>query len=475
MQAKLELVEPNAAAAGVATPHDLDLERVILASVVADNSVLDKIASLEPDDFYDAVHGALYATMLDLRGEKRPINLVTLKARYGSVPFREGGSVFEYLRGLSFAGNIPDIADVAGSIKELRLRRDMQLLGERIAGAVWDQSVGPATLLTDAAKELDDLLALCRPQKQTLKTMAEAMGDLIEAVQAGDEAKRIPMGFIDLDRMTGGWRRGEYAILAGATSMGKSATAVALGSRAAARGHGVMIFSLEMTTRQWTARAAGDAAWGRDGAVPFAEALRGELNPQQLKRFIAGAEHRAPLPILIDEQAGLTLTDIGARTRRAAEMFERKGQRLGLVIVDHLGKVKPSGRYKGNRVHEYEELSNGMAQLAKSEDVALCCLHQINRNPNQRDNKRPQLSDLRDSGSIEQDADMVMFAYRPAYYLERTREDGAEQEALRQQMLDQQANLLEIIIAKQRNGPTTVVELYCDMASNAVRDRAVGG
>jgi replicative DNA helicase len=304
--------------------------------------------------------------------------------------------------------------------------------------------------------------------------MSEAADDMLEALKGGDKDQRIPIGLADLDRDTGGWRRGEYAILGGRPSMGKSAVAVALGRRAAKAGHGVLIFSLEMTTRAWMARMATDASWRREGSVAYSSALRGVFQDRESVKFSAGLETLRDLPILVEEQAGLTAADIASRTRNAAEVFGRQGKRLGLVIVDHLGLVRPSSRYKGQKVHEVAEVSQAMAQLAKNENVAVLCLHQLNRAVEGRDNKRPTLADLRDTGNLEQDADVVMFAYRPAYYLERLKFDEQDKECERLQMLQDKRNVLEISIAKQRNGPTNNIELYCDMASNAVRNKAWG-
>ena len=175
--------------------------------------------------------------------------------------------------------------------------------------------------------------------------------------------------------------------------------------------------------------------------------------------------------MLIEERSGLSAMQIMAETRKAQAYFERMGKRLGLVIVDHIGKVRPSSRYKGNKVHEIGETSQALAHLAKAENVAVLGLVQLNRGVEGRDNKRPGPADLRDSGDLEQDADAVMFAYRPAYYLARGKEDeGSDEEKLRMADLQRKKHALEIIIAKQRNGPVGTVELWCDMGSNVVRD-----
>jgi replicative DNA helicase len=174
---------------------------------------------------------------------------------------------------------------------------------------------------------------------------------------------------------------------------------------------------------------------------------------------------------VIEAQGDLSAAEIAARTRKVATDLERAGKRLGLVIIDHLGKVRPTKNYRGNRVMEVGEISNAMANLAKAEKVAVLCLHQLNRAVEGRENKRPTLADLRDSGNIEQDADLVLFAYRPGYYLERAKDDeGSDGEALRRSQLEAKRHVLELAIAKQRNGETTTIELFCDMPCNVIRD-----
>ena len=244
-----------------------------------------------------------------------------------------------------------------------------------------------------------------------------------------------------------------------------------VGTNAAKAGHGVLIFSLEMGMQQWLARVASEAAYSSQRQLPYALALKGEFTQSEREAFARAAMRRSGLPMLIEERSGLSAMQIMAETRKAQAYFERMGKRLGLVIVDHIGKVRPSSRYKGNKVHEIGETSQALAHLAKAENVAVLGLVQLNRGVEGRDNKRPGPADLRDSGDLEQDADAVMFAYRPAYYLARGKEDeGSDEEKLRLADLQRKKHALEIIIAKQRNGPVGTVELWCDMGSNVVRD-----
>lgn len=453
-----------------ATPHDLKLEQALLATILADNAAIDRISRLEPDHFFDAVHREVFAAARDLRRERRPINLVTLGGLMGGDPLGKGG-VLESLKDYSFAGTMPEPQDIADSLMDLAGRREVQATGEWLASSVWNYRTTRAEIVETAMRELDTVLAKSRAARRSTWDAADMLDDMMRVVQSDDRANRITTGLSDLDKVTGGWRRGEFAILAGRPSMGKSAIAVCAATNAAKGGHGVLIFSLEMTAFQWAARMASEAAYSRDAQVPYAAALKHQLNDRDLERFARAAVLRRGLPLILDEQSGLSSVDIAARTRKAAQEFERRDIRLGLVVVDHLGKVRPSPHYRGNRVHEMGEISNSMAHLAKSEGVAVLALHQLNRGVEGRENKRPGLADLRDSGNIEQDADAVMFAYRPAYYLERTKEEDQAAERLREQQLEETRHDLEISIAKQRNGPTCTVELFCDMASNVVCDK----
>src|SRR5262245_42736743 len=227
---------------------DPQLERTLLAALLADNRGFNGLSQLEPDDLADPVHAAVLTAMLDIKVEGRAVSLTTLRGRFGSVPFADHGSVLDYLRTCEFAGNGPDVGEVAAALRELSQRRKIVAMGERIAGSVFDQAAGPSTLLTDAAREVDELLAECLPAGRTLWGMSDAVADLLTAEDDTDRC--VTTGFLDTDRMTsGGLRRGELCILAGRPSMGKSAMALAQARRAASAGHGVLLFSSEMSTR----------------------------------------------------------------------------------------------------------------------------------------------------------------------------------------------------------------------------------
>jgi replicative DNA helicase len=235
---------------------------------------------LEPDDLADPMHAAVLAAALDLRSENRAVNLITLRSRFAAVPFGDEGSVLDCLKSWEFAGNLPNVSDVAIALRELSQRREIVQLGERIAASVHDQAVGPGSLLTDAARSVDDLLAKCRPAGRTLWTMPDAVEDLLSAQD--DQDLCIPTGLADFDSATsGGFRRGEFATIGGRPSMGKSALALAIARRVARAGYGVLFYSLEMQRRDCMRRMATDACWTRDLAVSYRSVRAGKLNARE--------------------------------------------------------------------------------------------------------------------------------------------------------------------------------------------------
>lgn len=254
--------------------------------------------------------------------------------------------------------------------------------------------------------------------------------------------------------------------------MGKTAFGAAIMLNAARAGAGVMMFSLEMSRTALAARCLSEAVWNRDTPIPYADILNERINETQKDRLHNASQKFESLPIEIDDQGGLTVSEISARARQQAAKFERAGQKLGLVLIDHLGKVRASKRYAGNLVAETGEVSNALANLGKELDVAIIALHQLNRAVEGREDKHPQLSDLRASGDVEQDADLVGFLYRPSYYLERMKFEDKDQEKKRKEKLETKKYELELIIAKQRNGPCITIDLFADMANNAIRNAA---
>jgi replicative DNA helicase len=212
-----------------------------------------------------------------------------------------------------------------------------------------------------------------------------------------------------------------------------------------------------------------DLSYTHDAPIYYEEILKRRLAPGHRQRIERAAAAMDVLPIIAEEQRDLTLAEICSRSRKMANEFDRKGKKLSVIVVDHMGLVLPSSRYKGNRVNEVTEISNGLATLAKDLDCAVIALCQLNRGVEGRENKRPGMADLRDSGAIEQDASLLLFSYRPAYYL-RDRLDDPSAEHARQMALSACRNKLEIIVAKQRNGKLATIDCFVDIGANAIRN-----
>lgn len=452
-------------AAPTVTPSDPQAEATMLALVISDNAQLDRVGDLEPEDFFEPVNRLLWQSAVALRAEGRPVNLVTLKARQYAMRLGDGRDVIDYIKSVSLAGEIPDAVDLARLLRELATRRKILAAAQALTEMASNYATSPTAMLAEGVRQLDDVAARLKPAGRTVWTIHEAVDEYLTVVSSGEVPETIASGLPDLDAMTGAFRPGEYWLLAGRPSMGKSTLALALALGAARAKRGVLKFSLEMTASQLAGRAVSEAARRMGKSIPYTEASAGKLDMPSAENLVRAGRTMRDLNLIIDETAGLTVSEIAARVRKT----KAANPDLGLVIVDHLGKIKPSGRYKGDRVNEVTEISGALAEIAKNERVCLLALSQLNRKVEERDNKRPGLSDLRDSGSLEQDADVVMFAYRPAYYLERNKfDEGSENEVMRLMQLEQVKNLLEVGVAKNRNGRTGAVELFIDLATNYI-------
>jgi replicative DNA helicase len=254
--------------------------------------------------------------------------------------------------------------------------------------------------------------------------------------------------------------------------MGKTAFALSVALRTSGTGIGVGFLSLEMGAKKLAIRRLTDVAYDWSVKVPYTNLIKGTVSEDELSAVLQANQDADNLPLWIEEQSGLTIADIRVKVERMAEQAEARGVKLGLLIVDYLQLIKPSARYSGNRNGEVTEISWGLRELGREFGLGVIALSQLSRQVESRDDKRPQLSDLRDSGSIEQDADMVAFLYREAYYLEKAKGKDPEKENDRIARLIEVGNDLEFIIAKQRNGPTKTIKLFVDIACSAVRNAA---
>lgn len=453
-------------------PHDMQIEQALLGAFLVDNRLFHRVAAqIDADSFFDPVHVAIYEALKRELAGGRTVDAVSLAPSVVHVPDpNEGVTIRQYLGRLITVAALPvSVPDYAGNLARLAARRALIAT----ADALHAQALHPAADITETAleavRELDTALAKQRT-KATCFDYFRVTSDLIDDCLNPDPTRQIKIGLQDLDDHLGGWHRGSLNLIAGRPSMGKSTVGVSLLLRAAKDGTPGAFFSLEMGRKEVAARMNSDMAWSPDNRIEYERLLKGTANDDEIARVVKMSADNRELPLMIDDQAGLTLAEITARARRLNDEAKRRhGKPLGIVMIDHLGLIKPSNRYSGNKVHETGEISSGLKQLAKDLDVAVVALAQLNRGADQRDNKRPTLADLRNSGDLEQDADMVAFCFREVYYLERTRYTDPVEESARLAAIEQNKTVLELLISKNRNGRVGAVTLFCDIGGNAIR------
>jgi replicative DNA helicase len=284
-------------------------------------------------------------------------------------------------------------------------------------------------------------------------------------------------GCADIESVIGGWKPGRYYVIGARPSMGKSTFGLSMLRKTASKGHGVMIVSLEMTSQELGSIALCDTALEAGERIEYRDIQPDRFvyaDDKSKRRWMAALleaqDKIEKLPLQISDKAGMSISEIRTMAAKYAEQLAGQGKKLEVILIDHLNLIKPDDRYKGVKSVETEQISNQLKVLAKDLGVAVVCLVQLNRGVEGRDDKMPSLADLRWSGAIEQDADVVMFLYRKAYYLERKREEDELKEAARLDELDACRNELEVLFAKNRGGPCPLVRLWADMGVGAVRD-----
>lgn len=463
-----------------ANPQDpntiaLEVEQTVIGYLLNDPVIAREIlAEVTESDFNEILHREAFAAIKAgfEKGRENP-GRELIVATLGNVDVGDDLKLREYL--IRAASSV--ITDTRGrwrdaveQLREIASRRTLAMLGKSLSMSQRD--IGD--MLDDARAEIDALVTRQRKAKASSYLIEGAGQVAVESVSKPFTA--VPTGYTDLDRgggILGGWAMSELSVVAARPGMGKSAFATGVALRAAKAGHPVLMFSLEMHRVQLGARILCDLAYQSANPIPYEAILQKTVSAHQMRMLEAAQQDLEGLPLQIEEQRGLTIGEIQARTRRAVADSERAGKRLELVLVDHIGLVRPSNRYAGNRVREVAEISDGLATLAKDLDIAVVALSQLNRGVEGRDNKRPTLYDLRDSGAIEEDASAVLFLYRPAYYLEQRLDDPNENK-IREDEHAAMKHVLEVIVAKNRNGRTGSVPLFVDIGSNALRNYGYG-
>lgn len=451
-------------------PFNAELEQIVLGSLLRSPENAFAAQMLVPADFHAKEHAAIFSMIALAASEGRHATAVSLAPairdmKFGNLP------PHEYLMRITRGGvSAALLQGHVGELKQMSARRMLISLGKTMGEFGEAPTASLGEFLGDVVNELDTVAAGLRAQRQSTRHFSAPIAERIAKLRDGEVPDSIHTGLIDLNKIMGGWHRGELAVVAARTSMGKTAFVLSALRQAARHGTSSVFFSMEITADQASCRMLSDTIWNSQTPLSYEKIDQHRVEKFDVERLERAAAEIDRLPLMVDDQRGLSVSEIGARARRVRDEMERQGRRLDVICIDHLGKVRASSRYAGNKVHETGEKTNALAQLALDLDVAVIALQQLNRGPEGREEKRPGLSDLRDSGNIEEDADTVSFLYRPAYYLERMKYDDQDKEDNRLSLLERKRNVLELIVAKNRRGPICNKEFFISVECNAVRD-----
>lgn len=456
-------------------PHSIEAEQALLGAILANPEAFDVAEQfVASSDFFEPVHAHLFECLTNARREGSGITLHLVKIWLRDFIDTDiaGMPLGTYIARLAAeATTVVNAPDYAKTIRELARQRELSAIGDLLIAG----TKSGATSLELAAQAIEQLDAVA--SEGTSKSSArvslgdaanEALYSLQDRMQSPGKLPGLSYGISRrLDLRTGGMKPGDLIVLAGRPGMGKTALGVLSAYKSAAQGNPALFFSLEMGAPSLANRVVSSICYGGPlSRLPYSDIERGEITPTQSDAFVDAARDLRNVNLEIEQQGGLYIGQIAARARRHKQQLARRGLQLGSVWVDHLGLIKASKHYAGNRVNEISEISAALKVLAKDLAVPVIALCQLNRAVEARDNKRPTLSDLRDSGAIEQDADLVLMAYREAYYLENTRCDDATQDHKRISRLGEVTTKLELIVAKNRSGQTGPLDLFADMPCN---------
>lgn len=425
--------------AGKIPPQNIDAEMSLLGAILIDEEVLADITEhVKPKDFYDKRHAVIFDAIMRLYEKNKPVDLLTLtdELKRKKEIDEVGGSAYltELTNYVPTAAHAESYAEIVAQ-KAVR-RRLIRASGE-ISELGYDEQTTTQELLQQAEAELFSVSDQSLKQDLTsLESILTDSFDRLEELHRNKGALRgVRTGYRDLDNMTAGLQRSDLIILAARPAMGKTTLVTNLAYNVATIAkQPVLFFSLEMSKEQLVDRMLSDAS-----GVDSWNIRTGNLSDDDFSKLSEAMGEMSEAPIFIDDTPGLSVLEMRTKARRAAH-----DQPLGLIIIDYLQLMQGSGRHDGNRVQEVSEISRGLKLIARELNVPVIALSQLSRSVESRSPQIPQLADLRESGSIEQDADIVMFIYREAYYNPETERE----------------NITDLIIAKHRNGPVGKVELY---------------
>ena len=471
-----KIADINTSAADIQSPdvmpHSIEAEQQLLGAILTNNDVYDRVASIiKPEHFFDPVHARIFevaAARIAKNNLASPVTLNTFLQDDEGLTELGGAAYLARLAASAIAGFA--VRDYAQMIYDLAIRRELIQLGQDISSRATKADIEQEP--KDQIIEAEQALYKLGEDGQSDSGFQSFLRAVTSAVDVANNAYKregglagVATGLIDMDKKLGGLHKSDLLILAGRPSMGKTSLATNIayniaksyrrgtlsdGTEGTVDGGIVGFYSLEMSAEQLAARILSEAA-----EVPSEQIRRGDMTETEFRRFVEAAKSLESCPLYIDDTAALPISQLSARARRL-----KRTHGLDLLIVDYLQLVRPASA-KDSRVNEVSEITQGLKAIAKELDIPVIALSQLSRQVENRDDKRPQLSDLRESGSIEQDADVVMFVYREEYYKEREKpgDHDLEKMAQWQDEMERLHGRAEVIIGKQRHGPIGTVEL----------------
>jgi len=467
-------------------PHNIEAEQALLGALLINNDAFDRVASfLEVTHFYEPLHARIYEAVAKLVSGGHIATPVTLKSYFDADEALQevGGS--QYLARLAGAATtIINVAEYGRTIYDLAVRRDLIRIGEEMHVRAYDSPVDdpPASQIMDAEQSLYSLAEKGK-YEGGFQSFSESMRVAIDMAAAAYERdgglSGISTGLNSIDELMGGLQPSDLIIVAGRPSMGKTALATNIAFNVAKNykaehhtdgtvevkdGGIVGFFSLEMSAEQLATRLLSEQSRISSGKI-----RRGKIDEHEWHQFVEASRELEGIPLYIDDTGGLTIASLAARARKL-----KRQRGLGLLVIDYIQLLSGSGKDGGNRVQEVTEITTGLKALAKELAVPVMALSQLSRQVESRDDKRPQLSDLRESGSIEQDADVVTFVYREEYYVSRREPTEGTPDHLQWQAdMEQVFGKAEVIVGKQRHGPTGTIKLQFENEITRFSDLAL--
>ena len=468
MEGNLSIVKDNLKE----LPNNIEAEQAVIGSILVSNELFDEINTIVSSaNFYDPMHQKIFNSIESLIYKGMLANPITLKNYFQNE--KDDIDIPEYLIKITkFSTSTRQAIEYSKIIYDMFVRRELIKISEQTIDTAKQSHLDTngQTIIENSEKLLFDL-AEKGSFNSSLVKFDEAMQQTIEMASAAYKNEEgivgVPTGLRDLDDRLGGLHQSDLIIIAGRPSMGKTALATNIAFNAAqklqdkGKKSSIAFFSLEMSSEQLSTRILAEQS-----RIKSNDIRRGKISDDQFDKFIETSKNISELPLYIDETPAISIAAMSNRARRIKRLFG-----LDMIVVDYIQLMKGTFNNKDGRVQEISEITQGLKAIAKELSVPVVALSQLSRAVEQRDDKKPQLSDLRESGSIEQDADVVMFVYREAYYLERKEPRPATVEhAEWQAKMNEVSNLAEIIISKQRHGPTGNIMLEFEAMFTKFKD-----